>query len=139
MQGVIILDVIEKRLILIHHCRGATWNVINKSFQFDPSFKAVFSLNIDQLVQMFQMKTTRAKAIYVMTICILSYSDQLILQLKNKQIVAFSLIFSPYFLPFLKEIYGIPHGYFIVKVIFIAYTKKICSPSLGLEHSDCLQ
>lgn len=99
------MNIIDRRLIHIHHCRGATWNVINKFFQYDRSLEKIYTLCVDQFIEKFQMKTSQATLFYEDLHTV--QMDRLLLQMKNKHIVPITY-FSPHYPPLLKEIFDPP-------------------------------
>lgn len=99
------MDIVNNRLIHIHHCRGATWNLIKKFYQFDPTLEEIFSLKVDQLVEIFHMKNSQANQFYQ---DLHTYeTDELLLQMKNKSIISITY-FSPHYPPLLKQIFDPP-------------------------------
>lgn len=52
---------VSRRLIHLHACRGVTWSILKKFFQFDPTLKKIFWLTKSELQQNFSMKVNQAE------------------------------------------------------------------------------
>lgn len=52
---------VSRRLIHLHTCRGVTWSILKKFFQYDPTLKKIFWLTKSKLQQNFSMNVSQAE------------------------------------------------------------------------------
>lgn len=96
---------VRRHLIHLHACRGATWSILRKMLQFDPSLKKVFLLTKIDLQRNFSMKVSQAE-IFLEDI----NSNEIEATISNYQRdeIQVVTIFDPDYPVLLKQIYDPP-------------------------------
>lgn len=94
---------VRERLIALHSCRGVSWTLLKKFFEFDPTLEKILLLGEDQLKQKFSMKREQVSNLKE---DLQKVNKQIeIYQKKDIQVVT---IFDKYYPPLLKQIYDPP-------------------------------
>lgn len=96
---------VRMRLIHLHACRGVTWPVLKKFFQFDPSLQKIYSLTKSQLEQIFSMKLNQVANFYD---DIRSKEIKLTVSNYQRDEIQVVTIFDPDYPELLKQIYDPP-------------------------------
>lgn len=114
------MEDIKKRLIHLHHCRGATWRFIKQWLDNDPSLASIYEMKSKEIQQTFQINEARAKVIYEDLNTF--HTNDIVNELINDKIVPLTY-FDEAYPPLLKEIYDPP---------WVLY----CKGNISLLHSE---
>lgn len=94
---------VRERLIALHGCRGVTWTLLKKFFEYDPTFKKIFSLGEDELKRIFSMKGEQVKKIIEDL-----QKTNIQIEKHRKNNIHVVTIFDEYYPSLLKQIYDPP-------------------------------
>ncbi|WP_209122397.1 DNA-processing protein DprA [Alkalihalobacillus sp. BA299] len=99
------MEVVNKRLIHMNHCRGVGWKTIHSFYEHDPTFAKVYQLSPTELITKFSMKRTHAELFYL-DLHNLNI-DKIIQKLNFHQITPITR-FNPLYPPLLLNIFDPP-------------------------------